>query len=333
MGDEAGAAGVPEDDTGLADWMTAVAELTPGLNASGVLALLVGLGRSGQLPSALSEGLPEGSPAVHMAMQAALEAAGATGGRAGAWHTVLAGEGLVPPEALLSACSARNRLLEALAEGDDYWRADPELRRGIAQGVSPDPRLPASLVAMGSMVQALPEWQRRAHAGARYLELGCGLAGGMLAELQMFPAMTATGVELAADLVAEAQARAEQVGVAERVEFVVGDATRFDRPDSYDLCFWSQFFFPSATRAAALAAAARCLRPGGMLGAPVRARPDADASSDEVLDYLLDNVLFSSWGIPERSADELVDEVAAAGFVEVTVVSEPPWMVVQAFKP
>jgi hypothetical protein len=43
--------------------------------------------------------------------------------------------------------------------------------------------------------------------------------------------------------------------------------------------------------------------------------------------------LFSSWGIPERSADELVDEVAAAGFVEVTVVSEPPWMVVQAFKP
>jgi SAM-dependent methyltransferase len=183
------------------------------------------------------------------------------------------------------------------------------------------------------MVQALPEWQRRASAGARYLELGCGLAGGMLAELQMFPTMTATGVELAADLVAEAHARAEQVGVADRVEFVVGDATRFDRPDSYDLCFWSQFFFPSATRAAALATAARCLRPDGMLGAPVRARPDADASSDEVLDYQLDNVLFSNWGIPERNADELADEVAAAGFVEVSVVSEPPWMVVQAFKP
>jgi ubiquinone/menaquinone biosynthesis C-methylase UbiE len=186
---------------------------------------------------------------------------------------------------------------------------------------------------MESLVRALPEWRRRASAGARYLELGCGLAGGMLTELQMFPAMTATGVELAADLVAEAQARAEQLGVADRVEWVVGDAAQFDRPDSYDLCFWSQFFFPSPTRAAALATAARCLRPGGMLGAPVRARPDAEPTSDEVLDYLLDDVLFAGWGIPERSDQELIEEVAEAGFVEVSVVSEPPWVVVQAFKP
>jgi hypothetical protein len=53
----------------------------------------------------------------------------------------------------------------------------------------------ASLVAMESPVQALPEWQRRASAGVRYRELGCGLVGGMLAELQMFPAITAAGVE------------------------------------------------------------------------------------------------------------------------------------------
>lgn len=333
MDDTAAAEEVPGDATGVAGWMAALGELTPGLNASGVLALLVGLGRSGRLPSAAFEALPAGPSEVDLAIHAALEAGGVSGGRAGAWHTVLAGEGILPAEALVAAYSARNRLLEALAEGQDYWRADPELRRGIAQGVSPDPRLPASLVAMESLFQALPGWQRRAAAGARYLELGCGLAGGMLTELQLFPAMTATGVELAADLVAEASARAEQVGVAERVEFVVGDAAQFDRADSYDLCFWSQFFFPSATRAAALATAARCLRPGGMLGAPVRARPDAEASSDDVLDYLLDNVLFASWGIPERSADELVDEVAAAGFADVSVVSEPPWVVVQAIKP
>jgi hypothetical protein len=48
---------------------------------------------------------------------------------------------------------------------------------------------------MESPVQALPEWQRRASAGVRYRELGCGLVGGMLAELQMFPAITAAGVE------------------------------------------------------------------------------------------------------------------------------------------
>jgi hypothetical protein len=270
---------------------------------------------------------------VGAAIQEALAAGGVTGDRPGPWHTVLTGEGIVPAEALLSAFSARNRLLEAVAEGKDYWQADSQLRLGMAQGVSLDPRLPASLTAMESLVGALPEWQRRARDSARYLELGCGLAGGMLTELQLFPTLTATGVELAADLVAEAWAQAEQVGVAERVELVVGDATQFDRPDSYDLCFWSQFFFPRATRAAALATASRCLRAGGMLGAPVRARPDTEASSDEVLDFLLDNVLFASWEVPERGADELAGEVAAAGFVGVSVVSEPPWVMVQAFKP
>jgi hypothetical protein len=49
-----------------------------------------------------------------------------------------------------------------------------------------------------------------------------------------------------------------------------------------------------------------------------------------VLDYLLDNLLFASWGISERSADELVDEVAVAGFVELGGV-RAPWVVVQAF--
>jgi hypothetical protein len=35
----------------------------------------------------------------------------------------------------------------------------------------------------------------------------------------------------------------------------------------------------------------------------------------------------------ERCEDELIEEADAAGRVAVSVVSEPPWVVVQAFKP
>jgi hypothetical protein len=34
---------------------------------------------------------------------------------------IFAGEGRVAPEPLVVAYSARNRLLEALAEGEDHW--------------------------------------------------------------------------------------------------------------------------------------------------------------------------------------------------------------------
>jgi hypothetical protein len=36
-------------------------------------------------------------------------------------HADLAGEGIVPPKSPVVAYSARNRLLEALAEGEDHW--------------------------------------------------------------------------------------------------------------------------------------------------------------------------------------------------------------------
>jgi SAM-dependent methyltransferase len=109
--------------------------------------------------------------------------------------------------------------------------------------------------------------------GERFLELGCGLAGRLLSLLQAYPSMTAVGVELAPDLLEEAQRRAQELGVADRVEFRATDAQEFTAEGLFDLVFWSQFFFPEASRAATLQVAWCSMRPRGYIGAPVRGEP------------------------------------------------------------
>ncbi len=162
----------------------------------------------------------------------------------------------------------------------------------------------------------------RLHDGDRHLELGCGVAGRILCVLQAFPTLSAVGVELAPDLAAEAQRRGAALGVADRFEVLCADATTV-RPDGFfDVAFWSQFFFPAASRAGTLATAYHALRPGGMLLAPLLGDPsvaESDPHGSSARSLALARVVHRLWGVPDRSPDDLADEVAQAGFVDVVV--------------
>jgi SAM-dependent methyltransferase len=209
--------------------------------------------------------------------------------------------------------------MHASARTGDYWTTDAATRLGYATGVSVDPEDPADVELVRAFLAELPQWCERAEAGADYLELGCGVAGGLLAQLQLFPRLRATAVEVCADLVEEARARAERLGLTDRVEFVVADAAALDRPAGADLCYWSQFFFPTPSRARALAAAHRAVRPGGLVVAPLLAVP-ARHDTDRVTAF---RATLVSWGIPLRTPAELAAELRDVGFTDPRIVRSP----------
>jgi SAM-dependent methyltransferase len=208
-----------------------------------------------------------------------------------------------------------------------YWTMSAEDRLVIARAVSPDP-FSAGLVESFRTRAADEPDQAALIAGGTQLELGCGVAGRILTLLQAIPAMHAIGVEISPDLAAIARERAEELGLSHRFEVVVADATGFDREACADTAFWSQFFFPESSRAGALAAILRALRPGGVLTATLEGGNEADPK-----ELALSRISTARWGIPARTPEQLVEEISAAGFTDVGVVTRDGLSRVRAVRP
>jgi SAM-dependent methyltransferase len=216
---------------------------------------------------------------------------------------------------------ARARLLRQ-ALGGATWSTDPEDQLAIARGVTWNPATDLAVWQRRRSAQKVPELADALSRGGRYLELGCGVGGAMLALVRAFPGVSAVGVEIAPELAAVAARAASELGVAERVRIVTADAVDFADPDRFDVCFWSQFFFPTESRGGALAAALAALRPGAVLVAPAPdvSIPSAEPYDDDARDSATERVLWATWGVPARSPHELVAEVQSAGFVDVHLV-------------
>ena len=98
---------------------------------------------------------------------------------------------------MLAYGAARAAMVEALvATPETYWSSDPEHQLAIARGVTLYPRSPMAVAVVRMLYDALPDVCEVLSAGGRYLELGCGVAGALLCSMQVFPGMTATGIEL-----------------------------------------------------------------------------------------------------------------------------------------
>ncbi|MFJ5212368.1 SAM-dependent methyltransferase [Streptomyces nigra] len=235
----------------------------------------------------------------------------------------------------LEASAVKERILRQVftQPGEvGYWSLDAESRRRIADGVTVDPTTDFARHAMRATIDAIPNLSAAFTEGARYLELGCGVGGAMLTYLQLYPRVRAVGVELAADLVEVARTRASDLGLSDRVAFHTADACVYTDPESFDVVFWSQFFFTHDTRKAALTNAFSHLRSGGLLIAPVlRGRP-ADGSLPDS-QAALDELFYGAWGVPIKSAEELVLEVQSAGFRGASVSSSSFAVVVTARRP
>lgn len=234
----------------------------------------------------------------------------------------------------LAGTAVRARLLEQMftPDGPDRYQDLPDAERAaLAAGVTLAPSTALARTDMRDLVGAVPEWRDLLAAGdVRFLELGCGLSGALLTMLQLYPRLTAVGVDLAADLLDRAAVQAAALGVDDRTRYVVEDAAAYADPEPFDVVFWSQFFFPAATRVKTLANAHERLRPGGLL-----IMPSLIASGASVAEPLtsLSVLLTQGWDIPALTPDELCTELTTAGFAAPAVHESPFVTVVVARRP
>jgi ubiquinone/menaquinone biosynthesis C-methylase UbiE len=99
--------------------------------------------------------------------------------------------------------------------------------------------------------------------GGRVLEVGCGRGVAMPALARLLGPARLAGLDLDADLLEEARARADAAGIA--VELVPGDVRRMPFPEgSFDLVVDFGTCYHIAGAAQALAEIARVLGPGGL---------------------------------------------------------------------
>lgn len=238
-----------------------------------------------------------------------------------AWAAVVAGESPIDLAGYLETPRVRMTQFEhSLSGGETYWQLSPDDRLAVARGMSFNPASPfmpdmlrRDLGLLDGVVAAL-------EAGGRALELGCGVGSRLTALSLTFPRMRGVGVELDSGLVAYGRRRADELGVGDRLTYVVGDATTYEPDEAFDLVTWSQFFFPASTRAAALSTAWRALRPSGWVTMPV-IWPDelGPPVGEDAQDYALEGLNLSMWRVPVRTIGDVRAELEAAAFVDIRV--------------
>jgi SAM-dependent methyltransferase len=286
--------------------------------SSGLLARCAERARPSDLAAAV--GAPE---AAVNAVCTALVALGAlrregAGVRLSADWMPLARDGLdVRLERMLDGAAVRQRLIEETLSGPaTYWELDSARRRALAESVTLPSTTAFGRAAARGFIAEIPGLDEELRSGARWLELGCGVAGVLLGTAHQYPGLRAVGVDIAPDLLEVARARAQELGVGDRVQFRECDASTFADAEPFDLVLWNQFFFPAGTRKAALENAFARLRPGGLLLCPVLPGEDEspEAGSPGAQQASLNSIIISRWGIPVLSGDDLAQEITAAGF-------------------
>ncbi|BFV61014.1 methyltransferase domain-containing protein [Kitasatospora sp. CMC57] len=171
--------------------------------------------------------------------------------------------------------------------------------------------------ATDRLVRELVDYAR-VPAGARVLDVGCGIGGPAL-HLAGVLGCTVEGVTLSARQAERANEKAQAAGVAERARFHRLDALGTGYPDeSFDVVWALESLMHIADRAAFFAEAIRLLVPGGTLAVATWSVRDGELDADEwelVRQILVHQVMpdFSSLPEHERLA-------GAAGFTEVATV-------------
>jgi SAM-dependent methyltransferase len=141
-----------------------------------------------------------------------------------------------------------------------YQEHGPEFMETIGIGLRTLPRIFTDLV-----LPKLPRLAERLAAGARVLDVGCGTGAAIIHLAERFPGVRCVGVDIEPHSIALAQRDIAARGLADRVEARVLGAEGLTEEAAYDIAtsFLVVHEIAPAEKAAALAAIARALRPGG----------------------------------------------------------------------
>lgn len=173
------------------------------------------------------------------------------------------------------------------------------------------------------------------------LDAGCGFGTNAVFVAQTYGPARVTGVNVSDVQLATARRRAQEAGLADRVDFILASVTRLPLADeSVDVVLSVEAAFHFDTREAFFAEAFRVLRKGGRLSLVDLIVPPAKKPWQRVAMYFV----LRSQAVPEANVYELgefVGRVRAAGFDVVAeeniidrvfppfrrwILTRPPWV-------
>ncbi len=239
-------------------------------------------------------------------------------------------------EVVAAVWASADRLAHAYATGDGVVWADHDARlfTGVDRFYSTFYR--SSLLQ--EWVPAVDGLVERLESGIRVLDVGCGLGSATILLAEAFPASTFVGIDSHAESVRRATAAAEEAGVAERVQFEVGDASSY--AGSYDLVCYFDAVHDMGDPVGALANAREALAPGGLV---VAVEPYAEDTLEDNLAnpmaltfYAASSALCVPHSMSEGGAalgaqagpKKLVRTFVDAGFTEARVAAATPYNLV-----
>lgn len=175
-----------------------------------------------------------------------------------------------------------------------------------------DPISAAKLAVLGESLRLPP--------GTRVLDLASG-SGEMLCTWACDLGFTGTGVDTSTLFTEQARARADELGVADRVDFVHGDAAGYVSDEPVDLAACVGATWIGNGVAGTVELLSRSLRPGGMMliGEPYWRRTPADRATAEACQAAsVDDFL---------ALPELLEQFGELGYdvVEMTLASQDDW--------
>ncbi|HEX2361593.1 MAG TPA: class I SAM-dependent methyltransferase [Jiangellaceae bacterium] len=141
-----------------------------------------------------------------------------------------------------------------------YQDHDEEFMREVADALKALPRMFIDLV-----LPRLPELEARLDAGARVLDVGCGGGWAIVQIAERFPNTTCVGIDVEPSSVHLAQRLVAERQLTDRCEARRLSVDQLDEVNGYDVAtsFLVVHEIPPALKAAAFAAIATALRPGG----------------------------------------------------------------------
>ncbi len=175
-----------------------------------------------------------------------------------------------------------------------------------------NPLTPGKYAALGQALHLAP--------GARVLDLASG-SGEMLCTWAHDLGFTGTGVDISTVFTAQAQARATELGVTDKVEFIHGDASGYiaDQPVDVAACIGATWIGDGVAGTAELLS--RSLRPGGLMliGEPYWRRTPPDQATAQAC-----HATELSYFMP---LPELIERFGSLGYdvVEMILADQDSW--------
>ena len=225
--------------------------------------------------------------------------------------------------AMLSSLRRALRHAEGAAAG---WTAD-DLEIVVAQGRASVSA--ATAVGEGLLPQMPGAHEAFLEGRARFLDVGVGIgavAGGIC---EMFPGVTAVGLDVLEPVLELARRELDEAGLGDRVELRHQSVADLRDESAYDLVWLPQAFIPRAELGPGLEAVFRALRPDRWLVAPVMAPP---AGSDDFQRAVSAHGAHLTGGGP-IALSEITALLEEAGFDQVTGLDHVGQMVMLARRP